>query len=465
MRLPMDVPQHFFDDAHIAYQHRLVRRWLPAEVQPRPVIEPDRPWEGRILSLHGTVLPEPDGTGWRMYYGDFAGHEAPSKILMARSDDALTWTKPELGAVEHNGSKANNIVLAPASGQDSPSVVYDADDPEHPWKLLTFQHVGEGTWAPQWGLHAYHSRDGVAWRRVPDGWLRAGDRTNLMAEKVGGRFVAYTRHKDMVEHIGGRAVYRTESEDFAHWSEPKLVMAPDLDDEPNAQIYGMSVFRRNGWYLGLVEYWHDTPDVIETYLAFSRDGWNWTRPVPRRPLIAARFDWNRAWSSCTSNGPVIRRDEMVFHVGGRWVAHSYGGGRQYAAIGLAAIGLDRFCALEAITGGRLDTAPLCWPGGELTLNADTRQDFTSHPAHCNGRITVEVLDAEGRPMAGYSGDAAADFCGNTHCRSRLHPATVCWPGEKRLAELAGQTIRLRFSMEHARLFTFAAAGQEQDGSE
>jgi len=112
--------------------------------------------------------------------------------------------------------------------------------------------------------------------------------------------------------------------------------------------------------------------------------------------------------------------------------------------------------LEAASGGRLDTPPLVWPGGELTLNADTRQDFTSHPAHCNGSIAVEVLDGEGRPLPDYAGDGRAVFRGNTHCRGRAADGTVRWPGGRELGQVAGQTIRLRFHLEHARLFTFAA---------
>ena len=55
------VPQYLFDDTLIATQQRLVRRWLPATVYPWPVLVPDQPWEGRMLVLYGTVLPEPAG--------------------------------------------------------------------------------------------------------------------------------------------------------------------------------------------------------------------------------------------------------------------------------------------------------------------------------------------------------------------------------------------------------------------
>src|SRR6188474_2913315 len=52
--------QNFFDDSMISYQRRLVRRWLPAVVNSKPVLAQDKPWEGDI-HLHGSVHKLPDG--------------------------------------------------------------------------------------------------------------------------------------------------------------------------------------------------------------------------------------------------------------------------------------------------------------------------------------------------------------------------------------------------------------------
>lgn len=89
--------------------------------------------------------------------------------------------------------------------------------------------------------------------------------------------------------------------------------------------------------------------------------------------------------------------------------------------------------------------------------AATRQSFTSHPAHTNGSIRIEAQDAEGTPLPGFSGDEAATFSGNTHCRCAVSDGIVRWPGEKKLASLRGKVLRLQFDMQHARLFTFQAS--------
>lgn len=456
MKLKSGIPHYFFDETLISHHQHLMRRWHPAKIFPNPVIEPDRPWEGRILCLYGTVLPDPDG-GYRMYYSNFTPGQGPALAMLATSDDGFRWAKPELEVVEWGGGRSNNIVVSPQMPMDSVSAMHDPDDPSAPYKIITFHQDGtRDLWNDNWGLYGHTSSDGRLWTQIPGSRLKAGDRTNLMATKPGNKYVAYTRHPDMFAHTGGRAIYRSESEDFLRWTEPELVLAPDFRDEPDVEYYGMSVFERHGWFFGLLEYWRSATDVIETYLVLSRDGKQWMHPEPRAPFIAATYDWNRTWSSCASNGPILIGDQMVFYFGGRWVSHHYDSAQQYGAIGYASLPIDRFCSLEAKSGGLLVTVPLEWPGGDLLLNADTRHSYASHPSYCQGEIAVEVLAADGERVADWSGDQQAVFRGNTHCRGSAHSAPIRWPGDRGLEALRGQTIRLRLHLNHARLFTLEA---------
>lgn len=460
--LPLATPQFLLDDTWIAGQRRVVRRWLPAVVYPDPVIVPDRPWEGRILAFYGTVLPDPEG-GFRLYYSDFVPGEAnqahsPGKLFMARSDDGFRWEKPDLGVVDWRGSTANNIVLDSGRHFDSPSVIHDPADPAWPWKLLVFEmDTMVPAWGPDWGLYVYRSRDGLRWEKVPGPSLKAGDRTNLMAERVDGACVAYTRHWQMWKHTGTRSIWRIESPDALAWTPPELVLAPDLHDAPDIEFYGMSVFRRHGWFFGLLESWDSLADVIETHLVFSRDGKRWERPFPRAPFIAATYSWNRTWSSCASNGPLYLGDQMVFHFGGRWVSHHYDAAQQQGVIGYASLAADRFCAIEGESGGWFDTPPFVWPGGDLAVNVDTRESFRSHPAKLTGELAVEVLTPDGELLPGWSAEQRALCRANTHCRCQSLPAVVRWPADRSLAQLADTRLRLRFFLRHARLFSFAAS--------
>ena len=459
MKFDAGVTRFFFDDSLISRQHRLVRRWLPAKIFPQPLIRPDRPWEGRILALYGTVLPL-SGGGYRMYYSNLAVPKGKdreySKVFVAESDDGFLWTKPDLNLVDWRGDSRNNIIIAPPHVLDAPSVVADPSG-DIPYRLIAYEREGEaGGSEVQRGLFAYSSRDGLAFERSPKPFMVTGDRTNIVTQKEDGRFLVYTRHKDMMRLTGTRSVYRITSADFQEWTSPELVLKPDLVDEPEVEYYGMSVFRRHGWYLGLLEYWHSEIDCIETYLVFSRDGAKWNHPEPRRPFIAADHEWNRKWSSCASNGPVIMNEQMVFHFGGRWVSHHFDSAQQDGVIGFASLPLDRFCGLEGTTGGLVETIPIEWPGGDLVINADTRPFYDSHPAHCRGRISVEILDAEGAELADWSGDRSATFSGNTHSRGRVESGVIRWPDGRSLDKLKGIRMRLRFKLDWSRLFTFLA---------
>ena len=69
----------------------------------------DKPWDGP-LSHYTTVIK--DGDKYRMYYyGKSSKPGYRYTICYAESPDAIHWTRPELGLIEIDGSKANNVVL------------------------------------------------------------------------------------------------------------------------------------------------------------------------------------------------------------------------------------------------------------------------------------------------------------------------------------------------------------------
>jgi hypothetical protein len=86
--------------------------------------------------------------------------------------------------------------------------------------------------------------------------------------------------------------------------------------------------------------------------------------------------------------------------------------------------------------GELTTKPLVFDGKDLHVNAVVR---------AKGSLTVEVLDAAGNPIPGYQ---AIPVTGD-----RLD-ATVRWKGGKSLADLAGRTVKLRFSLINTDLYSY-----------
>jgi hypothetical protein len=142
---------------------------------------------------------------------------------------------------------------------------------------------------------------------------------------------------------------------------------------------------------------------------------------------------------------------MVFYFNGRQYAHGSAYPERHGVIGMATMPVDRFCALEGIAGS-FETPAFAWPGGDLFLNHDAREHFEAHQYNTPGRVRVEVLDPSGAPVADWSGEDAASLTGNTKKGS----VKCAWPDSRPLGAMRGRDIRLKFTLERARLFTFEA---------
>lgn len=444
-------PQLFLDDAWIEDAARLQRVWTPAEIFPEPVLRPEAPWEGRQLVMYGSVF-RLHGE-WRMYYLTFNAPK-PSLLCMATSSDGLRWQRPNLGLFEYNASKANNIVWMPEPGlhNDGPTICHDPSDPAAPFKMMYFAY-GKG---PA-GEYAAFSKDGLSFRHRPQPVMtNTGDRTNLLAGRDHrGKFVAYLRHADMMERHRARSVWISESDDFLRWSEPAPILKPDLDDPPNSELYGMSAFRYSSLYIGLLEHWRGNPDQIGIQLAWSHDGAAWQRPSLRQPFLSgSAFPWAKAWVTCANTAPILEGNQLWFYFGGRSQAHGREHPQSYGAIGLASLTMDRFAAISAdYREGRLLTKPMLWPGGELLLNCTNTRYHEGHPLHGGGDIRVEIHDAAGGPIDGYS---ASHNVVSPRSRSTDFPP-VKWPGGRTMNALAGRRLRLVFLLRDARLYAFRAS--------
>jgi len=139
-----------------------VRLTLHAPKQREVSLVHDAPWEGNVCCYH-TVFQ--DGPLYRMYYRGAnwdkkATH--PEVVCYAESDDGIVWRKPELGLVEFEGSKVNNIVWDQL-GSHNFAPFRDANPacpPEQRYKALGNDGSAKA------GLLAFVSSDAVRWRRL-----------------------------------------------------------------------------------------------------------------------------------------------------------------------------------------------------------------------------------------------------------------------------------------------------------
>ncbi len=99
---------------------------------------------------------------------------------------------------------------------------------------------------------------------------------------------------------------------------------------------------------------------------------------------------------------------------------------------------DGFARLRAGSKkGKVLTKTFFAEGQQLCLNFATS---------AVGTIRIEVLDAESKPIEGFSGRAAPKLFGD----SVHHP--VKWSKDRTWAELNGRPIRLRFTLQEADLY-------------
>jgi len=78
---------------------------------------------------------------------------------------------------------------------------------------------------------------------------------------------------------------------------------------------------RNGWFIGLLEYWRSDSDMYDVQLAFSRDGKTWQRPQPRSTFIPLSREWNKCSTNCAHSGPCFLNEMMAFYISGSSIAH------------------------------------------------------------------------------------------------------------------------------------------------
>src|SRR5206468_3684922 len=104
-----------------------------------------------------------------------------------------------------------------------------------------------------------------------------------------------------------------------------------------------------------------------------------------------------------------------------------------------ALRLDGFASVNApYGGGEMVTKPLRFTGRVLEINYSTS---------AAGSIRVEIQDAQGKAIPGFSLAECSEIIGDEIA------GVVSWKGGSDLAGLAGQTIRLRFVMKDADLFS------------
>jgi hypothetical protein len=512
---PIDVSsekQLFIDDRFIAGSDGVTLTVNPPHQTHVPVLVGDKPWEGRIRG-YNTVFRE--GDLFRMWY-HVSPPERSNRVIggsaYAESGDGIHWTKPELGLIEYEGSKANNLVAPQPVGSErywfsggrsldlamQGSMVFRDTNPSCPpgeryklWaKIQGIMPAGEelppgevplGVRAGDAlekvqrvmtsGLVAMYSEDGILWnvydRRVD---TPACDTENVAIwdERI-GKYVGYVRMIPDRNGMKYRSVGRMVSDDFQDWSATESMLEADETDL-DARATGETPMSVDVYTNGFMKYPHaqDAYFLMPSFyyhwgqkgMGEGRTGFPNTLDVR---LLASRdgVDWRHTggrkpflrlgpWGSADSQR--IYACPGVVRVGDELWSY-YGGMNSNHAWKVDPVSDEErtgiFRAVSRLDGFMSADAP--YQGGTLTTPPVV---FTGKRLELNldtsagGVVRLEVQSPEGKALDGFSLADADDLNGNS---VRM---PISFNGNSDVSRLGGTPIRLSFQMYDCKLYAF-----------
>jgi hypothetical protein len=452
--IPIDVGRQLFVDDFLIEESNLHRVWHRATYHPsNPVLRPETAWERRsdpnpaAMVFSDGVFYDPDQRLFKMWY--MGGYSA--QTCLATSTDGVTWMRPRFDVVP-----GTNVVNAAI--RDATTVWLDLfeKNPRRRYKMAWFYNDA---------LEMSVSPDGIHWS--------AAGRTPFVYDRS---TFFYNPFRDVwcfsLRDIPSRA--HTIGRFRSYWESPGFAVDPRWNGAPPvawvkadsadftvaginvaAQLYNLDCVAYESLMLGLFSVWRgeagDREKISEITLGYSRDGFHWHRPDRGSfiPVSNVRGSWN--WSNIQSagGGCLVVGDDLYFYVSGRQgVAGTSLPGP--CSTGLATLRRDGFASMDWSPSGEwpvrqlrgwkdgmLTTRTVRFSGGHLFVNVDLK----------GGELRAEVLDRQGRVLGSLSREA----CEPVRTSGTRQP--VVWRGAS-LAEVAGEPVRLRFTLTAGSLYAF-----------
>lgn len=472
--------QLLFDDALVEDKLGFTLTLNPPVRAEAAALLPEKPWEVGGVHL-ASVIEGTDGVH-RMYYGA-TDQTGVRSLCYATSSDGVVWEKPELGVVEHEGSRANNIVLNHLWGSVFEDPVAEPEarykligEDRTPWGVTSvncggarFRYFKEDleTWEYSGVIGAY-SADGVHFTKYEEPimpWYTDTLNTAFWDDRI-QRYVAYVRLNEHLRidetgrQVGSfdyRTVARSESTDFSKFPAPEKVEEPDFtlaedEDQVGGGLYNSAAVKCPGAvdsYFIFPSAYHHTSDTLDVQLATSRDGMHfdrWLEPFVRLGA-AGSFDSKGMYMG---SGIISSGDEMFLYYGGTNARHDIDVdvkrmANQESGVGRLRSRRDGFVSQDAdVNEGWLTTVPFVVEGDRLAVNMD---------ASSRGWLKVEILDETGHSLWGYEKAVADRMMFNDLAQ------VATWNG-KDLSELRGRTVRLRFWGQWVKVYSYSVTSTQ-----
>ena len=496
LRMPLLMPDDFSELHLVGW-----RVELGTQDSNNPLIEGDMPWDSGGVGIHGSVLRDPVDSLWKAYLVSTEPEvtnpnpERPWKsrntrtrrICLFESTDGVHWSRPELSNVPFEGHSKTNIIFDSSEGNSAYASVFIDPELEWPYEMIAFRagrNTLEGT-----GYYRYRSMDGRKWESVGskiDGPMK-GDLSIFYRDPDFG-YVAYYRlggphkptdHVPVWEDFQRRSCYRAVSKDGWDWKKDHLMtLTADERDHRDTQYQETVPMKVKGGYIAIVNMYHPILQTLSFRAAASRDGRRWWFP-DRRPCLdngpLGDYGGGMLWQS---QNLIVEGDRLHVYYGGtegphRQVSDTRAPSKQIgyqetvidhgahfipfnSALCRASWRLDRTYALASSAGGPTlgvaVTTARELGGKSLFVNLVTRPPKKSAKLGFDeGYLQVELLDADGQPIPGFTRDDCVPLKGDHKALS------VQWAGG---VKAPNHARKAKFYLKRAFLYGFDFRGGE-----
>jgi hypothetical protein len=248
----------------------------------------------------------------------------------------------------------------------------------------------------------------------------------------------------------GTDVYNTRAQKYP-WADDAYVAFPlfffhyPRDGPPQRQILGHPEEARGS-------------GLVETQLAVSRDGLNWTR-YPRPAYVGIGDEDGYPMRRSYLGAGMVRRGRQIWHYSYTRSTYHDAWTKKAPApdvIHRLVQRVDGFVSLDApYTGGTFATRPLRFTGNRLVLNIDT---------DAAGFAQFGLIDERGAPVPGFSIDDCV-YVNGDEIDYEVEWLTPDGKRTKDVSALAGKPVQLVARMRGASLYAlqFVTAGSRSDG--
>lgn len=447
-----------FDNHSLPLTYRLRLGLIRGSKHPEsPVVRTGEPGDpdSTVVAYYGSVIRV--GDELRMWYIGAPKLNAPEaggwpgwgrgRVCYAVSRDGIHWNKPDLGLVEFEGSRNNNLVDLDVDLVVACSILYEPDDPD---PQRRFKMIFESLAVGNNQLLIAYSADGLRWAQSPKNPVLPAFMEGSGLMKVDG---VYYFNGQATRFYPKRVFVTRISYDFENWSLPAALsfrrdnVAPRptfADINPGEQVHmGAGLWNRGNVILGFYGQWHGHRNndrrfvSMDLGLVVSQDALHFREPVADFKIVSAAEERDGA-------RPALMQGQGVENLGEKTL-YWYGGWRD-GGVRLATWVRDRLGFFEVVSARPTETLPPVSPhlvSCPLQLAGPARVFVNADGLSEETFLRFEILDERLEDLSGYSGQQSALV------RTDGLRQPVTWPPGAVIEKLR-QPVRIRVSFEGLR---------------